>query len=208
MTRFALLAALTFAAAPSVAAQSAGIGVVRLASSHELVHQITGVELRVGGSVVGSPIALRLGFGRLSGDHDRTGSTCSGLVEPGMCPPEPLRDETHFTRGRGELAVALLQSGRSSLGLVGGLVVGRLGSDTEGLTSGKRISADKTVWGADIGGEGRWFFSSVVPVGLEAAFSIGRLNPARNSGIADGYTPFERSFGFTRLRVGVVLELP
>ena len=207
MSRLVLLAAIDNAAAPRLAAQSIGVSVLRLDTDHRLVHDLTGVELRLGTAPANTRLGIRLGLGRLSGTHERVGSTCSGLVEPGMCPPEPLRDETRFTRGRGELSVALLQHDRSSLGFVVGLDLGHLESDTHGLTTGAHISADKTVWGADIGGEARWFFSAAVPVGLEAAFAIGGLNPATNSLIADGYTPFEESFGVQRIRVGAVLEI-
>jgi hypothetical protein len=206
MTRFAFVAALAIAAAPALPAQSVGLGVVWLAADHELIHDLTGVELRVGSSVVGSRLAVRLGFGRLAGDQERLGSTCVGIV-PVECGTESIHDETRFTRGRGEVSVILLQHGRSSLGLVGGLVVGYLKSDSHGLTSDERLSAEKTVWGADIGGEGRWFFSSSVPIALEAGYSFGGLHPASNVQVADGYAPFEQSFGTRRLRVGAAVEL-
>lgn len=202
------MAAFAFVAAPALDAQSMGLSMVRLTSDHRLVPDLIGFELRIGGSATGSRLGIRFGFGRLAGDQERVGSTCAGLVPPDVeCAPEPIHDDAHFSRGRGELAVALLQRGRSSLGLVGGLVFGQLNVDSRGLTSGRHLPADKTIWGADIGGDGRWFFSSSVPLGLEAAFSVGELNPTRQTMVADGYAPFEQSFGVRRLRVGAVLEL-
>jgi hypothetical protein len=207
MTRFTFLAALTLAAVPPLPAQSIGVSLVRLDTDHSLVHDLTGVELRVGSPNVATRLGIRFGFGRLTGDQERVGSTCSGLVEPGMCPPEPLHDETRFTRGRGELSVALLRHGRSSLDLVAGLDVGHIRTDTYGRTSGARIAADKTIWGPDIGGEARWIPSSTLPVGLEASFAVGGYHAAGNTVILDGYTPFERSFSVKRVRVGAVFEL-
>jgi len=207
MNRLSILAALAIAVAPPLAAQSIGVSVLRLDTDHWLVHDLTGVELRIGTPTVGNRLGIRFGLGRLTGDQERTGSTCSGLVEPGMCPPEPLHDETRFTRGRGELSFALLQHGRSSLGVVAGLDVGHIRTDTHGLTSGAHVTADKNLWGPDIGAEARWFFSSAVPIGVEASFAIGGYNPATNTAIADGYAPFERSFSVKRLRAGAVFEL-
>lgn len=207
MNRFTVLAATMIAIAPPLAAQSIGLSALRLDTDHWLANDLAGFELRVEGAPIGSRLGLRLGFGRLSGDRERVGSTCSGLVGPDMCPPEPLHDETRFTRGRGELSLAVLQHGRSSLGIVVGLDVGHMESDTRGVTSGNHIAADKTFWGPDIGGEVRWFFSTAVPVGLEAGLAIGGYAPATNTSIADGYAPFERSFGVKRLRVGAVFDL-
>jgi hypothetical protein len=43
---------------------------------------------------------------------------------------------------------------------------------------------------------------------LEASLAVGKYLPAGNTVIVDGYTPFQRSFGVKRLRVGAVFEFP
>ena len=208
MIRLRFLSALTLALAPPLAAQSIGVSLLRLDTDHSLVSDLTGFEFRVGSPTVGARLGIRFGVGRLWGSQERVGSTCSGLVQPGSCPPEPLHDETRFTRGRGELSVALLRHHRSAVDLVAGLEVGHIQTETDGRTSGAHVTADKTVWGPDIGAELRWIPSSTVPLGLEASLAVGKYLPAGNTVIVDGYTPFQRSFGVKRLRVGAVFEFP
>jgi len=86
--------------------------------------------------------------------------------------------------------------------------MGHIQPETDGRTSGAHVTADKMIWGTDIGGELRWIPSSTVPLGFEASLAVGGYQPAGSTVIVDGDTPFEQSFDVKRLRVGAVLELP
>jgi hypothetical protein len=100
--RLALLALL--ALAPVAArAQGAEAGVVRLTARHALLGSAL-VGPAVGGRFRrdDARVAFRVGVERLGGHGDRIASPCSGLLQPGTCAPEPLRDESLLVAATGK----------------------------------------------------------------------------------------------------------
>ena len=93
----------------AAAAQTLTISALSLTAHHELL----GDALLGGGVQLILPrtyerLAFHLGAERLSGSAGRIGSTCTGLVQPGACPPEPLRDRAQLTGASGEVVIRAL----------------------------------------------------------------------------------------------------
>jgi hypothetical protein len=76
-------------------------------------------------------------------------------------------------------------------------------SETRGQTSGRRLSADKALWGGGIGLDASWSPWKRLPLALEAGVTTGILRPTFGEQVIDGYSPFEGDFAVKRLRLGV-----
>ena len=184
------------------AAQGASVSAVSVSTNHSLLEdRLFGAAARLNVPLLGGHLSARLGAERLSGDSRRTGAPCAGLIRPGTCAPEPLRDDARLTSVAGGLALRVLSSQRFALEVAGDLRLGRVRADTRGLTSGGTLTAGKTLWGGDVGVEGSWSPWTHVPLALEVGATAGGLWPVTH--VADGYTPFEIGFDVSRLRVGL-----
>jgi len=187
-----------------VIAQGAGINAVALAASHRLLGDpLTGGAAFLEFPRGGGRVTVRLGGELLRGSSRRTGSLCVGLVPPGGCTDEPLRDDAWLATFAGGLGARVLSRDRFAVKLTGDFRLGVVESDTHGLTSGGRLSADETLWGADVGIEGAWSPWATKPLALVAGVSVGGLLPVMLDAVSDGYTPFNTPFHFTRVGVGV-----
>jgi hypothetical protein len=198
------LAAALLAAPRLVVAQGGGLSAVVAGADHALLGDpLVGAAAEVRIPLAGGRASARLGAEHVSGDSRRTGSPCAGLVQPGTCEPEPLRDEARLTTVSGGLGLRLLGWRSLFVEATGDLRLGHVEADTRGLTSGGRLTASKTMWGGELGLEGAWSPSRRLPLALEVGVSTGGLTPLASEMVADGYTPFESSFGVRRLRVGL-----
>jgi hypothetical protein len=84
---------------PAIAqVQGGSMSAVALSSDHELPGNPLmggGAQLRV--PLGDGPFAFRVGVERLSGQADRIGAPCAGLIAPGTCPQERVRDQARTT---------------------------------------------------------------------------------------------------------------
>ena len=85
----------------------------------------------------------------------------------------------------------------------GDLLLAEASVDTEGLASGRALSASKTLWGPQLGLAAQWTPSLAVPVALQFGAAVGSLNPIVHDQVVDGYTPFESGFRFRLVQLGV-----
>jgi hypothetical protein len=190
--------------APPALGQSAGVEAVSASSGHRLLSDgLFGAAARATFPLGGASRWLRLGVEHLSGEARRTGSPCSGLIEPGTCQPEPLRDDARLTSLTGGLGVPLLVRSRLVVEVTGDLRLGWARADTKGLESDRRLSANKTVWGGEAGIDAAWSPSARLPLALQIGAAIGGLKGVIPEDVVDGYTPFNEAFSVTRLRVGL-----
>lgn len=197
------IAFVTASPAP-VMAQSGSISLVTAAADHRLMRDPLGgasalvtVPFGQGGR------SVRLQFERLFGDATRTGVPCSGLIEPGTCPPEPLADDARMATMAAGMGFPLMRRARFAAQVTTDVRLGRVSVDTRGLVSGDALAARKGLWGADIGLQGVWSPWARLPLALEAGVTVGRLMPLLREEVLDGYTPFNDGFNVSRLRLGL-----
>jgi hypothetical protein len=192
---------LTLASGP-LRAQEVRVGAAQAWSDHTLL----GDPVGVGAFLTfpeGERIRMRLGYEFFSGDLSRTGIPCAGLIPPGTCAPEPLRQEARMHALSTAVPLALAGRERFRLHLVPGARVGRLSGDTRGLESGRSLSAEETVWGADVGIEAQVVPRPTGPVRLHLAAQRGFLRPFQAERSPDAYEPFRTTISLTRWEVGV-----
>jgi hypothetical protein len=198
------LAVVVFAvtAVGDASAQSVTVSATSAAAQHPLL----------GESLVGASIAVRtreapttfqFEVSHARARSGRIGAPCAGLIRPGSCPPEPLRDDARFLSASGGGALRVLRAERVSVALTGDLSLASMRADTRGETSGGRLFASKTLWGATLGARAAWTPMRRVPLDLELGVGIGTLSPIREDDVVDGYTPFESQFEVRRAQFGI-----
>ena len=185
-------------------AQGGGISAVSVSANHRLM----GDGLLGGAAHARFPFgdgrrSVRLSAERLTGDAHRTGVPCSGLIMPGTCSPEPLRDDARLNSVSGGLGLQVLALPRLVVEVAGDLRLGWISANTRGLESGRSLSTDKSLWGGDVGIDVAWSPRARLPLALEVGIAAGRLMPLPRENVLDGYTPFNDGFRLTRLRVGL-----
>ena len=190
--------------APSVEAQGGAVSAVAVSADHDLLlTTLYGGAARVSVPLGSDGASIRLGAERVSGNARRTGSTCSGLVEPGTCGPEPLRDDVRLSTASIGFGYGALAGARFALDLAADLRFGQVHVETRGQTSGGAISISKGLRGVELGVNGSWIPVARFPIALAVGAAVGELGPVVSEQIVDGYTPFEGEFTLRHLRVGV-----
>jgi hypothetical protein len=187
----------------AVAAQNGSVSAVVMETDHELLtSRLTGAAAHVSFPIHSGPVSIRVGAERLGGTSHRIGAPCAGLVQPGTCQPEPMRDDGLVVAGTAGLGIQVIAWRRIVFDLTGDLSFVNVQVDSRGLTSGGTISAGKELWDGDIGVEGTWFPWTRLPVALAVGVAGGRFSPVVSHEEIDGYTPFESGFYAVRVRVG------
>ena len=172
-------------------------------SDHLLLGNLTGFGLVSGARLGQSPISLRFGLSRLTGSTRRTGIACGGLIAPDR-QPELLRDDARTITASVGLSAPVWRHGPATLTLGGGFDLAWVHSDTHGLSTGRKLSAGKTLIGVDLGLETSivpWRqrpFAVVLGVGVSAFAPLF----ARDE-LVDGYEPFEGRSGLRRVWLGI-----
>lgn len=204
--RSQLLAAFALVLAPTAVALAQGPTASAVAISAR--HQLLGDPLFGGAVGVSFPrrdgrVAFRVGADHLRGQADRIGVPCAGMIQPGTCSPEPLRDEARLTSASGGASLRMLRGQHALLAFTSDLTLASLRADTRGLTSGRALTATKLLWGGMVGADLAWTPVLRLPLALEVGGGVGVLMPVAHDQVVDGYQPFDRAFGVRRLRVGV-----
>lgn len=193
----------------AAAAQGGSISAVVLdVDNYLFTTPLIGVSGRLTHQVVNTPLFILVGAERLTRQSRRIGSTCTGLVPAGTCPPEPLRDNGRFIAGTAGVGIRIFDRRRIALNLTGDVGFSVINLDTHGMTSGGSISARKELWDSELGVEAVWSPWPRLPFGIEAGFAIGVEEPQQNEGQIDGYSPFEQSFRVMHGRIGLTWRLP
>ena len=164
-------------------------------------HYLLGEPLRGATVTIGQGAkAPRVSFELEKGRAERTGSTCSGLIPPGGCPSEPLTDRaTHVAAGIGWDLHTFSMRGFSFIPSADARI-SWLDVSTHGESSGDEIEANKRLLTFMGGGRVRW--RPGARWALQVGAEIGVMNPLTLTHVADGYTPFEESFRFSRWSIG------
>jgi len=206
---FQLVAVFAVALGGPVAAraQGASVSAVVISAQHMLLGSpLTGGALGVSIRRRDSPVALHFEAAISHGHAGRIGVPCAGLIQPGTCAAEPLRDETRLTSISGGTTFRVFHRRHVLVALTGDLMLASLRADTRGLTSGQTLTASKTLWGGLVGAHAAWTPVARVPVALQIDGGVGGLMPIARELVVDGYTPFERGIQVRRLRLGIAWQ--
>lgn len=147
-------------------------------------------------------LAIYLGSEWASGDHTATGVPCAGLIPPGGCAPEQVRDESRLRTGDVGAAFRVLGNAGASLAVTADLLAGSVRRESRGLTSGRSLSAEKRMWGGRVGAESRWQPWEGTPLDVQLGISYGELRPFSSDVVIDGYTPFDHAMRVRRIVFG------
>ena len=193
------------AGGPTAHVRSVTASAVFMDARHELLDgDLIGGAIDVRLPIGGRSAMARLGATRAVGDGRRTDVTCVGLIlDPGACPPEPVRDEAQFTAVSAGLSDRLLGWRRVSVDLAADFRVALVDVTTRGQTSGRQLSADRWLWGADIALDAAWSPWSHLPIAFQVGAAGGGVKPVIRDGSVDNYAPFRDAFGTTSVRVGM-----
>lgn len=185
-------------------AQGASANAIVISARHPLLGDpLTGAAISVNLPRRDRRFSLRLDVERVSGRADRIGIACAGLIQPGTCPPEQLRDESRVTSASGGALLHVLHWRRVRLTATTDLELASVRTETRGRSSGGLLAAAKMLWGAQIGANVAWTPAPRVPIALEIDGGIGGLRPIVHEDVVDGYTPFDGGFVVRRFRVGL-----
>jgi hypothetical protein len=188
-------------------AQGISVSAVAIAAQHPLIGEpLAGGAVSARLALHDPRVALHLEAANARSRANRVGSACAGLIRPGTCAAEPLRDEARLTSVSGGALLHVLRRRHALVALTADLTLGAVRADTRGLASGDMLRATKTLWGGLIGVQASWTPVVRVPIALEIGGGIGALVPLTRDDVLDGYTPFEQTFGIRRVRVGVAWQ--
>jgi len=191
-----------------VAAQRVGVDAAVISTDHELLSSsLMGIASHATFALQTGPLSLRVGAERLAGTSRRIGTPCTGLVQPGTCEPEPMRDKARLIAASAGIGVRAITSRRIAVDVIADLSLTHAYIDSRGLASGETISADQHLWDGDIGVETVWSPWSRLPVAIDASVSADHLKAVTTTPAVDGYAPFENGFELVRLRFGVAWRL-
>ena len=190
-------------------------------SDHLLIGTLNGYQLQVTTSGNGW-LSGTFSLSRHDGTHMRRAIACTGPIPPApACPVEPLRDETTTTDVGATVDVMLFQHAFGApiegTATVGAQVL-HVNNHSRGETTGNVIGAKRTKLGPTLGFELTSRPKAAVPIGLRLGvvgglfYGVARGNvrleasdlSETDSGILDGYTPFDAGFTFTRFELGLV----
>jgi len=174
-------------------------------AEHRLLQGVSGTEAS-GIFDVRPAVTFRASYSDLRGAQTRHGIACAGLIMPGTCSPEPIRDDSRIRALTLGVALHVLRRPSWRIAVSPGLRIATVRADSRGLTSGRRLSATKLVAGAE--GDLELSASAGAFPRLEAhlAIGVGALIGADDR-IADGYTPFSNDFALRRAQLGLALRL-
>jgi hypothetical protein len=105
------------------------------------------------------------------------------------------------------LRVPLIWAKRASLSLAGDLGAVRIASRTLDATDVKRLSAWRFMYRREFGLEGRVRPRAAKPWSINAGYAIGSVQPVVQSGIVDGYTPFDQPLLTRRAWLGIMVAI-
>lgn len=148
-------------------------------------------------------LAVHFELAHARGSANRFGVACAGLIQPGTCPNEPLRDHAMLSSASGGAHVRVLTGEYAQLALTADLTLAPLSTDTRGATTGRSLPSSKMLWGGAVGVHAAWTPIRQAPISMVFAAGLGGLLPIVKSIVVDGYTPFENGFTLKRARLGV-----
>lgn len=170
---------------------------------HDLLGAPLGVEIALGVQVAGG-VGVRLGYEGYRDRFGSFGSTCVGLVSPDEdCDGEARRDRARMSALTLGGVVSILRMDRATVALLPAVRTGSVSSSQTGERTGRARSAEKRVYGLELGGELRVRVHPGQPLFVHLRGSVGSLRRWTEEHIADGYTPFEEPVRFATLELGV-----
>lgn len=194
-------------ATPPAAAQELRVSALKMWPDHDLLGSPHGLGLAASARPFGRA-GIRFGVEVSRDDFDSFGSTCVGLIPPDVdCSGEPRREEARVRTLSLTVPVTVASSGRLRLDLLPGLRTAWLESEQTGTVSGRTRSAEKAMYGYELGAEAGMATVRRGALRIHLSGHVGTLEPYREEIVADGYTPFERRIDYWRLQLGLSLTL-
>ncbi len=204
MVRSMILAVILVSAARPLHAQSIDVAVGRAWTDHDrLGDPRTGAVGLVFAPV--ERVRVRAAYMLYVAKFDGFGVVCAGLVEPGTCPAESLREEGRIHAVRLGATLDLLLRGRLAVGAVAGLQLARATTVTRGRDTGNTLSAAQAMLGGDVGVELSVAPLPPSPLRLRLGGYLAGLLPLRPELVPDGYTPLGGGVAARRLELGLVM---
>ena len=149
-----------------------------------------------------SRMVLTFGLERLADGSDGVGIVCGSLSPPGTCPFEPVRNHASATTGSVGVGGVVLNRRIWAVRLLVDAGISRVTTETRGRTTGRTLSAAKTMFRGGAGAETSWRPWPTGPVTLDAGVSLGFQTPFDNEVLVDAFTPLNRSSGVSRVWIG------
>ena len=188
-------------------AQEARLNFVQARTNHSLLGTLRGGSIELSVPLV-PRIGLRLGYEVQRHEYHDLASTCSGLIPPNVdCGPEPSDERAAMDEITLGVPVTLVTLHRMALEVTPALSLTSVEHTRRGLDSGGRLSADKSMWAAEVGVAVIVAPVSSWPIRVHVGWQRAVLRPMEQELVVDGYTPFEGSIGTTRWEVGASVDL-
>ena len=199
------LVAMLGSASP-IGCQEVRLAVAQGFPSNDLLGSPQLMEVSVG--TVGSPVSVRFGFQYGRDNFSSTGSTCVGLLGPGVdCSVEPT---VEAARTRAWSLQLPLQTDLTwgDLRLIPGIRWMSVSSVQTGQVSDRSRDAEKDVAGYQIGLEVRTDPLRSFPLSFHAGAHFSRHPWFGDGLLIDGYSPFESTLDLSWIEIGLTLDRP
>lgn len=148
-------------------------------------------------------LSIHLRAEHARGAAERTGSPCTGLIDPAPCPPEPMEDKSWLSIATVGFAGRLLGNRERSVAVTADVSLGRVHVDSRGRSSGRTLANSRSLLGASIGVVGTWRIPAM-PLSLQLSGDVGALGGIPNDrSYFDVMPPFEGDFGVRRSMISV-----
>jgi hypothetical protein len=215
MTRASLRPALITAAsiilsvlASASSAQEIGLSILRAWPDHELLGRPTGGSVSFAVVPI-ERVAIRISYERYQTEFESFGTTCSGLIPPGLdCSDEVRSEDAQMRAWVLSIPAALVTVDRLQLRVVPGYRTVRMVSSHTGARSGRTRSASKRMSGFQFGAEVGFRIVRRWPLRLHLSAHRSWLNQYDPNIVIDGYNAFERDVALDWLEIGATVAWP
>lgn len=187
-------------------AQTVGISAVAGKASDTNLEEfdgLLGAQLSYSAPLTSERFTQRLGLLHMQSSAAAVGSTCSGLVLPGQCPPEQLRLRRRVSVAQLGAGVNLVRTPAIRAGLYLEGMLGLLATNDRGLASGATRTSSKGAVGATLGAEVLWWPIRKSAFGLQLGAAATRMRPISADDCVDCYAPFPAGFNLARAYIGI-----
>lgn len=176
---------------------------------HRLMHDpMPGGGIAIAWPFVANQAALQVSVERYGASSIGYGSTCAGLIEPGTCGPEPLRDRYRITGVTGTGLLKLFGNARFQASVLGDVEMAIASSKRNGLQSRRALDADAGLWGIGTGLRMRYSPFRTIPLSFDVNARAGVVRGISGGDAVDGYEPFSRDTYFsTRFGIGATYRV-
>ena len=167
---------------------------------------LRGGQLLVASRSLAGRANLRAGLSHARGTVGMTGTLCSGLVYPGSCPDEPIRERKTLTILQVGVGLTAMRSQAAEVQVYTDLLAGNARLRDRGLHTGGTNSASNALVGGRLGANLRWWPSLRTPIGTTFGVAADFIRVLDITSCADCWTPNYRDvMTGARFELGIVL---